>query len=116
MVFQFPTADKDWAPGIFELVPCNTYLPRSPDDVSLWTAFLEVQWKNQEEAWNEFVRTMQRIESESSGSSQTKVDQIWYQFNRFLEHFLLTTARQCEVPMITIKKPHRGKGMAPQFR
>lgn len=117
MTFQFPAVHTDWASEVFELTPCNTYLPKSPDDLPLWTAFLEAKWHTQEEEWNEFVVTMKQMETETSSSPQAKVDLIWKSFNCLSSSFcslrLGSAKSRCRAPKnpigIKAQVPSSGK-------
>lgn len=79
--FELP-ADEGWdAPPTFELTPCNTYLPRSPDDVGEWTRFLDFEWADQSRKWQTFLDEVRSIEADPVKDPQTKVDNIWAMFN-----------------------------------
>ena len=90
-----------------ELVPCNTYLPKSEKDISAWTNHLTSQWTAHSAA--EHMLSVDGVENREGLSSQKKVDLTWKRTNLVLEQFLLGAARRCPLRMVTTKKPHRCK-------
>ena len=41
-----------------QIVPCNTYLPKNPEDFDAWSQHLDHQWKAQLQVWDEFYSSL----------------------------------------------------------
>ena len=115
--FEWLVQDKG-APDMFEMIPCNIYLPKNVEYEMEWTKLLEMEWDKYQPSWQRLRQKFVGLQEQQSEDiqSQNEVDALWAEFNRFLERFLQQSAAKAPFPMRFHGKPHRKKGSAAQFR
>ena len=103
-------------PDMYEIVPCNIYLPKNMEHEGDWTKLMEIEWKNHQPSWQRLRKKFVRLQEQQSEDVQTEVDGLWTEFNKFLETFLQKSAAKAPFAMRFYGKPHRQKGSEAQFR
>ena len=104
------------APDMFEMIPCNIYLPKNMENEGEWTKLLEIEWKKHQPSWQRLRQKFLRLQEQQSEDLQKEVDGLWTEFNKLLKRFLQKSAAKSSFAMRSYKKPHRQKGSEAQFR
>lgn len=99
-----------------ELVPCNTYLPKDPNNWTDWAHILGPCWTQHQGQFAEFLTQVDNIQADGTRTDQQKVDEIWQKFFFVLENFRSKAVHSCTMPMKGTKKPHRLKGAPARLR
>jgi hypothetical protein len=107
----------------YEMVPCNSYLPKI-QDMFRRTEQLHEGWTRQKECWQavrfDLASEISNLDNPpSEAERQDMADQIWVVFNDYMERFFQAQAREAErsgVPMTYHQKLQRRKGAFPKVR
>lgn len=72
--FQFDLDHKfEFSQGQ-QTVPCNTYLPKNPEDFDAWSQHLNHQWKAQLQVWDEFYSSLDSDVPDNNADAQIFVN------------------------------------------
>ena len=107
----------------YEMVPCNSYLPKI-QDMFRRTEQLHEGWTRQKECRQavrfDLASEISNLDNPpSEAERQDMADQIWVVFNDYMERFFQAQAREAErsgVPMTYHQKLQRRKGVFPKVR
>ena len=102
--FEWLVQDKG-APDMFEMIPCNVYLPKNVEYEMEWTKLLEMEWDKYQPSWKRLRQKFVGLQEQQSEDIQNEVDALWAEFNRFLEKFLQLSAAKAPFPMRFHGKP-----------
>ena len=100
---------------MFEMIPCNIYLPKNVEYEMEWTKLLEMEWDKYQPSWKRLRQKFVGLQEQQSEDIQNEVDALWAEFNRFLEKFLQQSAAKAAFPMTFHGKPHGKKDLLLSF-
>lgn len=102
------------APDMFEMIPCNIYLPKNMENEGAWTKLLEIEWKKHQPSWQRLRQKFLRLQEQQSEDVQKEVDGLWTEFNKLLQKFLQKSTAKASFAMRFYGHTDR-KDLTPSF-